>query len=159
MRLSTARTFFRWCIRTGIVTDDPSAHLERLKKLYPKTYGKVQSALPAQWLDKDRAFGALITACQDGSWFGSRDQLAIRLGLMGCRSGDVLGMTWGDLRPDGRFMWMGKGRRQRTITPRPTFATLLARWRRAYEAGLGHPAAPTDQPCAMAVQPVGRRGG
>jgi hypothetical protein len=49
-RLSTARTFFRWCLRAGVVTRDPMIDLDGLTKQYPKTYGKVQGAHPARWL-------------------------------------------------------------------------------------------------------------
>ncbi len=74
--MSTLRTFLRWCLRRGVIDTDPSTGLNRLKKQYPKTYGKVESAHRARWLSQDDAFGTLIGACQDRTWIDSRDQLA-----------------------------------------------------------------------------------
>jgi integrase/recombinase XerC len=158
-RMSTARTFLGWCLRRGLIDSDPSTELDRLKKQYPKTYGKVQSAHPARWLSRDDAFGTLLSACQDGTWIGSRDQLALRLGLMGVRNAEAVHMTWGNLTADGRLVWIGKGRRQRTVTPGPTFLDLLARWRRKYERELGQPVASTDPILCREVLGAARQGG
>lgn len=53
-------------------------------------------------------------------------------------------MTWGDLLPDDTLAWIGKGRKPRTLRIGVTFAEKLARWRRAYEAGIGRPANADD---------------
>ena len=53
-------------------------------------------------------------------------------------------MRWGNLSPDGTLSWTGKARRPRTVRLGPTFAERLARWRRAYETGLGRTVGPDD---------------
>ncbi len=139
--------------------NDPTVELDGLKKSFPKTYGKVQAAQPARWLSHDEAFGTLLDTCKDGTWIGSRDQLAIRLGLMGVRCSEAVNLMWGDLAPDGRLMWTGKGRRPRTVTPGPTFLDLLARWRRQYEKGMGRPLEPTDPILCTDILGAARQGG
>lgn len=157
-RMSTARTFLGWCLRRGLIDTDPSTELDPLKKQYPKVYGKVQADNPARWLTDDEAH-ALVAACHDGTWIGSRDSLAIRLGLAGVRCTEAISMTWGNLTPDGRLVWIGKGRRQRTVTPGPTFTECLVRWRRQYERKIGRPVAPTDPILCPEVMGARRQGG
>ncbi len=157
-RLSTVRTFFGWCVRHDIVSTDPTLDLDRLRKQYPKVYGKVQGAHPARFLSEGEAT-RLLDTCKDGTWIGSRDQLAIRLGLMGVRSAECTRMTWGNLTPDGRLSWIGKGRRQRTVSPGPTFTAMLAKWRGAYEQALGRPVDSTDPLLCREVLGAARQGG
>lgn len=143
-RIGLARTFLRWCDRRGI---GPGLDLEEefavLRRSHPATYGKVQDAHPARWLTSDEA-ERLVSACTDGSWQGSRDEIAIRLGLLGIRIAEICRMTWGNLLPDGTLSWTGKGRRPRTVRIGPIFIDRLTRWRKAYEAGLGRPVASDD---------------
>lgn len=89
VRISMARTFYRWCPRMGVIDADPTVELDGLTKQYPKTYGKVQGRHPARWLTYGEAYGRLVGACQDGSWAGVRDELAIRLGLLGVRAAEA----------------------------------------------------------------------
>jgi integrase/recombinase XerC len=158
-RLSTARTFFRWCLRVGVVTSDPTVDLETLTKQYPKTYGKVQAANPARWLSYGEAYGTLLGACRDGSWVGVRDELAIRLGLLGVRSAEAARLTLGSVGLDGRLRWIGKGRKDRTVTPGPAFNSLLARWRLEYSSGLVRSLVDDDPLLCAEVLGSGRQGG
>ena len=143
-RLGLARTFLRWCDRRGI---GPELDLEEefavLRRSYPATYGKVQDRNPARYLDHHQV-ESLIHACRDGTWQGSRDQVAVRLGLLGIRVAELCGLTWANLLPDGTLAWMGKGRRPRSVLVGPVFLELLARWRRAYESELGRPVSGED---------------
>lgn len=56
--------------------------------------GKVQGTHPARWLSYEEAYGRLVGACSDGSLVGVRDELAIRLGLLGVRSAEAVRLTW-----------------------------------------------------------------
>ena len=97
-RLALARTFLRWCDRRGI---GPGLDLDEefavLRRGYPATYGKVQDRHPARYLDQRQA-GSLIVACRDGTRQGIRDQVAIRLGLLGIRVAEICRLTWTNLR-------------------------------------------------------------
>lgn len=96
-RLALARTFLRWCDRRGV---GPGLDLEEefavMRRSYPATYGKVQDVDPARWLDAAEA-ALLVTACSDGTAHGERDELAIRLGLLGLRVAEVCALTRGNL--------------------------------------------------------------
>jgi len=143
-RVSYARTFLRWCRRNDLATLDLEEELGYLRKSFPATYGKVQAANPARRLDHEQAFGALIDACKDGTWMGSRDQLIMRLGLLGIRADEMRRLTFGSLHPDGALCIQGKGHRVRTLRPGPTLLDLLARWQRQYERQIGRPVTAAD---------------
>lgn len=142
-RISLARTFLRWSHRTGLLGTDRSACLDHVRRQYPKIYGKHQAPHPARFLTHAEAFGTLLSACSDGTWVGSRDQLSIRLGLMGLRAAEVRSLRIADIH-GSRIRFLGKGRKPRQVTFGPTFETLLDRWLRAYAAGLNRPLAPAD---------------
>ena len=157
-RLSTARTFLAWCERNRYCEENRALELDFLKKQYPKVYGKRQGRYPARFLTADEA-AQLVKVCQDGTWIGSRDQLAIRLGLLGCRAEEAVSMTWGNLDPDGRLRWIGKGRRMRTVSPGAVLLDQLARWRRHYESGLGRSVLASDPIICRQVFGAARQGG
>jgi integrase len=144
-RLSVARQFTRWAIRQGVIdadiTDDWAADV---RKRYPRLYGKQQQKNPPRRLTYHEAYEVLIPACQDRTWIGSRDQLAIRLGLLGLRGGEVIALRWTNLHPDGMIRVLGKGNRIRQVKPGPTLTELLNRWRRHYEKQLGRPVNESD---------------
>ena len=153
-RMATANEFLGYCARQGLDVVNLDDQFAKLRKQFPRTYGKVQDRNSARRLSQDEAFGALLRACSDGTWRGSRDQLAIRLGLAGIRVNGIVRMTWGNL--DGnRLVWQDKGRRINSRTLGPTLLDLLARWRRAYEKGLDRPVAPTDPILCTARGPRG----
>jgi integrase len=138
-RMSAARTFLRWCKKHNLADLDMEEEFAVLRKSFPATYGKKQGYKPARWLSKDEAFGPLITACQDNTWLGSRDQLVIRLGLLGLRCEEIITATWGWLQPDGTLLVAGKGHRIRHVHPGTTLTGLLKKWRRKYENEIGRP--------------------
>lgn len=143
-RLSLVRSYFGWCHREGSIPKNPALGLDPLTKQFPKTYGKVQDKHPGRWLTKEEAFGILLGACSDGTWLGSRDQLAFRLGLLGVRAEEAIRLTWAALTPSNKLQWIGKGRRSRSVEPGPTLLALLARWRRQYEKQIGRPVRASD---------------
>jgi integrase len=131
-RLSTARTFLRWCARQGM---DPLPDIEegaaQVRRSYPRAYGKVQAANPARFLTREQA-DQLIAACQDHTWAGSMDQLIIRLGLHGLRLAEIRNLTWRNLQDD-QLHWTGKGRKPRRTTLNADTAQRLEIWRRQYD--------------------------
>jgi integrase len=151
-RLSVVRTFWRWAIKTGHATHDRTADLDYLTRQYPKTYGKVQASHPARWLSADEA-ARLTAACQTGTVLGLRDELIIRLGLLGMRNAEIRNLRIGDfhlnLQPP-EIRWTGKGRRPRSAQPGPSFVRTLD----AYLAHWSGTPAPTDY--VICAAPKGR---
>ena len=142
-KMVTASEFLAHCRRQGLDVCDPAYEFGKLRKSFPRVYGKQQHTHPARWLTRDEAFGKLLDACQDRTWTGSRDQIVCRLGLMGVRSAEIQNMAVRAI-ADGELRWMGKGRRQRTLVLGPTMTDLLRRWLAAYEKALGRPLRPSD---------------
>jgi len=143
-RLALARTFLRWCDRRGV---GPGLDLEEefavMRRSYPATYGKVQDAHPARWLSADEA-ARLVATCSDGTCQGERDELAIRLGLLGLRVAELCSLTWANVLADRTLAWTGKGRKPRRVRIGLGLAARLEAWHDAYEAGLGRPVAGSD---------------
>lgn len=143
-RLSVARSFLTWCAAQGEAVDLPRFELmaKQVRNVTPRLYGKVQDTHPARFLTKQEA-ERFIAACQDGTWLGSRDQLVIRLGLLGLRVTEIRLLCWEHF--DGTTIRkVGKKGRLRTVTPGPVMLDLLSRWRRQYEKQLGRPVEGTD---------------
>ena len=118
-RVCRARTFLRWCERYGYVAVNVADHLadpDSPLRTYHRTYGKVQARNPGRWLTHDEAYGQLLATCQDGTAIGLRDELIIRLGLMGMRLFEIRSLTIGDLRQLPTITWTGKGRKPRQAT-------------------------------------------
>ncbi len=146
-RISTMRTFFGWCHRTGIIDADPTAELRDLLKQFPQLYGKVQARNPARFLTHDEAFGSLVAETQDGTLLGLRDEIGIRLGLTGMRLSEIIGLSWSAIRVTPQppeINWIGKGRRARHIVPGTALIDALARWQRHYRDGLQRQLKSTD---------------
>lgn len=134
-RLSKARTFLRWCQREGYVTQNVTEHLsdpDSPLRSYHRTYGKVQAPNPGRWLTHDEA-GQLLSACDDGTDVGLRDELVIRLGLMGMRLAEIRNLTLGNLRQLPTITWTGKGRKPRQATAGPALIAALQRYLGTYE--------------------------
>jgi integrase len=159
-RLSTVRTFYRWCHELGIVENDPTTRLLGLRRSYPKTYGKVQAKHAGRWLSRDDAFITLLAPCQDGTPGGMRDELAIRFGLAGIRNAEICHMTWGDYdKSTGRLHWTGKGRRPRDVTLGAATRKLVTRWRTLYQRSIPRPLADSDPILCTQVLGAQRRDG
>ncbi len=144
-RTAALRYFLLWLIDEEILPAgfEPKIDWTHFRREYPRVYGKRQSQNQARFLTYDEAYVGLLGACQDGSWIGSRDQLAIRLGLLGLRRREIVDLTWADW--DGTVICKtGKRNRIREVRPGPKLADMLTRWRRQYERALGRPLRPAD---------------
>jgi integrase len=130
-RAARLAAYLSWCTRRHIDVADLSDELAAIRRSYPRTYGKVQAHNPAQFLNYEQAYRQLLAACQDGTWTGERDQLAIRLGLSGMRANEIVNLRWRNLQP-GRIAWTGKGNKPRRISIGPNLADHLGRWRCHY---------------------------
>ena len=150
-------TFLRWCHRTGAITHDPSARLsdpDSPLRTYRRTYGKVQAKHPGRWLTHAQAYEQLVGACQDHSTVGLRDELVIRLGLLGLRCSEIAGLQIGNLRQLPTITWTGKGHKPRKATAGPALVALIDRYFAAYT---DH--APADPLICCEVLGAARRGG
>ncbi len=134
-RQSRARTFTKWCLRKGYVTTDVGEHLRDLDsplRTYRRTYGRAQAKNPGRWLTHDEAYGRLLGACQDGTMVGIRDQLIIRLGLLGMRLAEIEHLTLANLHHLPTITWTGKGRKPRKVTAGAAFTTTLTEYLTEY---------------------------
>ncbi len=148
-RLSLLRTFFAWTYKTGRRNDNPADDLARLNKQYPRTYGKVQDAHPARFLDAQEA-KALLATC-DNTPKGVRDALVIGFGLAGMRASEIRRLTWAAVDGAGRLTWTGKGNRIRTATLSPSMRKRLDAWRRTWTKGAGSRPKPSE--CIVCAMP------
>jgi integrase len=145
------------------VTTNAAEHLgdpDSPLRTYHRTYGKVQSANPGRWLTYDEAYGALLAACQTGTTLGLRDEIAIRLGLLGMRAAEVRSLTIANLRQLPVITWTGKGRKPRQATAGAALMTALTKYLDQYreQTGCTGPLATTLPLICPAVQGTRRYG-
>ena len=150
-------------MRTGLIDTNPAEHitgpdspLRRIKR----TYGKVQARNPGRWLTHDEAFTALIGSC-DNSDIGIRDELTLRLGLLGMRAAEIATLTVADLTLGShpQITWTGKGRKPRHAAPGTRLIAVLTDYLDRYTAALERPVAPTDPVICRQVLGAQRNGG
>jgi integrase len=134
-RCTKAAAFLRWCHVTGIIDHNPAEHLRSPAsplRTYRRTYGKVQAKNPGRWLSHEEAYFRLIPACTDGTLIGLRDEIVIRLGLLGLRLSEIGSLTLDDLRHLPTISWTGKGHKPRKATAGSAFCDVLDCYLRAY---------------------------
>jgi len=147
-RIALARTFLGWCLRHAYVAVNPmdeAAGPDGPLRRYRRTYGKVQAKNPGRWLTKKEAFGTLLASCADDGLPGLRDELVLRLGLLGMRASEICRLRVGDLSLEGErthLTWTGKGYKPRSAAAGSAFTTALRRWLDAYTEGIGQVPAP-----------------
>jgi integrase len=107
---------------------DPDSPL----RTYHRTYGKVQAANPGRWLTHDEAYGQLLATCQDGTEIGLRDELVIRLGLIGMRLNEIHSLTIRNLRQLPTITWTGKARKPRQATAGASLVACLTKYLALY---------------------------
>jgi integrase len=139
-RVSTARTFLKWCQRNDYVSRNVTEGItDSYTPLatYHRTYGGVQAKNPKRWLDHHQAYDVLIAHCQDGTDIGLRDELVIRLGLMGMRAAEIGSLTVANLRQLPVITWTGKGRKPRQATAGPSLIACLTKYLDQYRERTG----------------------
>jgi integrase len=160
-RSSKARTFLRWCQRTGYIDTNPAEHLtdsDSPLRTYHRTYGKVQARNPGRWLTREEAYGALIGTCQDGTIVGLRDEIVIRLGLAGMRLSEIQRLTLDDLRHLPTITWTGKGHKPRQATAGASLCGAIARYLAEYRLAVPN-LAPSSPLICRQVGGAQRHGG
>lgn len=141
-RAHTAKSFIDWCEEEGHL--NPALRLAHgLSRRggpiasHRPTYGKVQSVNPGRWLTHAEAFDCLVASCQDGTPIGRRDEIIIRLGLLGVRCSEIHMMRIGDYDPTtGELRWMGKGNKPRTAVAGDAMRHALAAYLDLYRTAL-----------------------
>jgi len=134
-RVTKVVAFLRWCERTGLVADNSAEHLrdrDSPLRTYRRTYGKVQAKHPGRWLTSEEAYGRLVGACCDGTMIGLRDELVIRLGLLGMRLSEIGSLPVSAVGLLPAITWTGKGRTPRRVTAGAALQEALGRYLRAY---------------------------
>jgi len=114
----TLKTFLRWCVETGAVTDTP---LRGFTMRTPKTLPNVPT---------DEELRAVLAGCAD-TVEGTRNRtLLLVLADAGLRARDVLHLLIEDWRPADRglFVRAGKGRKDRVAFIGPTTTRALKMW-------------------------------
>ncbi|HET9731601.1 MAG TPA: tyrosine-type recombinase/integrase [Acidimicrobiales bacterium] len=127
-RASKVCTFLAWCQREGHIDSNPAAHLRDVRsplRTYRRTYGKVQAKHPGRWLTREEAYGRLVGSCRDGTVVGLRDELVIRLGLLGLRLSEIGALRLDNLRQLPSITWTGKGRKPRRVVAGSAFREVL----------------------------------
>ncbi len=108
-RTSSAKTFFAWALRRGLVDADPSARLQT-----PRAHRTLPAVLRA-----DQALDALAAAksgAAEGDPLALRDRLIVELlYATGIRVSELCGLDVDDINLGGRLLRvLGKGNKQRT---------------------------------------------
>lgn len=102
-RASSARSFYRWMVKRGMVDHDPSAALETPKK---------QKSLP-HYLDEDQCY-ELLQSCGNGKT-GIRDRAILTLFLScGLRVSELCSLNLRDVGAD-HVRVIGKGNKERVV--------------------------------------------
>lgn|GEM_PF-4035090 len=136
VRIAVVKAFLDYCRDHDVPAPNVATTLDRLRSSHPKLLGKVQDHHEAARLTTDE-LARLFAACSDGTWRGSRDQIALRLLALGLRNAEVRTLTWSCVHHDGSIQTIGKAGKLRTVYPGPTLAAQLATWRRYYERAVG----------------------
>jgi site-specific recombinase XerD len=114
----TLKTFFRWCIETGLLHEDP---LRGFTMRTPKTLPNVPT---------EEELRAVLAACPD-TLEGTRNRtLMLVLADSGLRASEVLHLLIEDWRPGDRglFVRAGKGQKDRVAFIGPTTTRALKAW-------------------------------
>jgi site-specific recombinase XerD len=136
VRIATARQFLDYCRDHDIPAPNVTRALNRLREPHPKLLGKIQDTYEAARINPEQ-LQRLYAACSDGTWLGSRDQLALRLLALGLRNVEARTLTWSAIQHDGFIQTIGKGGKLRQVYPGPTLTAMLSKWRTFYERNVG----------------------
>ena len=127
-RASSARSFYRWMVKRGMIQTDPSAALETPKK---------QKSLP-HYLTEDQCYD-LLRKCGDGKT-GIRDRAILTLFLScGLRVSELCALNLRDLGED-YVRVIGKGNKERVVYFAGTCRKALDKWLNVREAPEGEDA-------------------
>jgi integrase/recombinase XerC len=112
--LSSLGCFYRWAIKAGYTTTDPTADIDR---------PKLRRTLPRPVTDADLLFALSMTTGQAQAWI-------ILAAYAGLRCAEIAGLHRDDVIGDaGLLRVVGKGHKERLVPMHPQVIDLLAGWR------------------------------
>lgn len=125
--IRTIRTFFNWCIKTGLLTGaSPAAGLRRMRQ---------QKAI-----DRDRAMPEAVyeEVLAYARWTPRYWALCLFLGDTGCRIGGAAGLRWSNVDLEARTAVVTeKGEKTRPVFFGSEAAEALRRWKQQHTGELG----------------------
>ncbi|HVM63698.1 MAG TPA: hypothetical protein VMU14_02470, partial [Acidimicrobiales bacterium] len=103
-RWGVLRGFLSWCARRGEYDEaDIDDVCDRvIIRRVPRTYGREQGQNPARWLTTAEC-ERLVASCAAGTPHDQRDEVVLRLGLLGLRAEEIRTLTHGQVQPDGHI--------------------------------------------------------
>lgn len=125
--IKTVRTFFNWCVKSGLLTStNPALGLRRLRQ--KKEIGR-EKAMPEAVYEEVLAFAR---------WQPRYLALVLFLGDTGCRIGGAAGLQWSDIDFENHMaMVTEKGEKTRPVFFGTETVAALRRWRQQHTGRLG----------------------
>lgn len=125
--IKTIRTFFNWCVKSGLLTgSSPAMGLRRLRQ--KKEIGR-EKAMPEAVYEEVLAYAR---------WTPRYHALVLFLGDTGCRIGGAAGLRWSDINLEMRTALVTeKGEKTRPVFFGSETALALQRWRQQHTGECG----------------------
>ena len=122
-RIASLRRYFSWCLRRGMVTEDPTSSIHT-----PPAKGRLPRPL-----DVETVTTLVSTEDEDApQWRRARDRAVLEILYgSGLRVSEVCGLTLQSVGPDGATLRvLGKGSKERIVPLSRQSQEAIARWRR-----------------------------
>lgn len=122
-RIASLRRYFEWCLRRGMVTDDPTAAIHT-----PPAKGRLPRPL-----DVDTVTSLVCSEDEDApEWRRARDRAVLEILYgSGLRVSEVCGLTLQSVSTDGSTLRViGKGSKERIVPLSRQAVDAIARWKR-----------------------------
>ncbi len=144
-KLATLRSFYKFCMRRGVVSAHPLASIRTPKQ---------EKRLP-KFLELDQ-ITKLLSTPDDGTLLGARDKAMLEvLFSTGVRVSELVDLNFGDVDVEGQVIRVrGKGKKQRTT---PVGGTALAALKKYLDLRRGDARSPTFDQQALFVNKHGQR--
>lgn len=125
--IKTIRTFFNWCVKSGLLTStNPALGLKRMRQ--KKAIGR-EKAMPEAVYEEVLAYAR---------WTPRYWALCLFLGDTGCRIGGAAGLRWSDVDLEGHTAVVTeKGEKTRPVFFGSETAAALGRWHEQHTGELG----------------------
>lgn len=122
------REFYRWALKHGHVTDDPTLDLEG---------PRIPERLPIHLTDAQ--IDQLFAVLHEGSPLAFREAVIVKtLYFTGMRASELVGLTWERINlASGELAVIGKGNKERRIPIPSPLVELLTRYKASHHTGTG----------------------